>query len=158
MKKKWLEHYQEGVPESIPYPEDPLSENLVRSSKDFPDAVATSLFGNDQTYRQVNETANAVAHALIDLGVRPKDRVAILLPNTPSFVTAYYGILKAGAFAVPTNPLYTPRELEYQLNDSGETEKYHHRPLWRNRHEGRACHTVSRYSRKIPEDRAAGRY
>jgi len=119
MEKKWLRHYQEGVPESISYPNTPLSENLVRSSHDFPDAIATSLFGNDLTYKNLNETTNAVSHALIDLGVRPKDRVAILLPNTPSFVASYYGILKAGAFVVPTNPLYTPRELEYQLNDSG---------------------------------------
>ena len=60
MKKKWLQHYQEGVPEKISYPDVPLSENLVRSAKDFPDCIATSLFGNDLTYKELNENANAV--------------------------------------------------------------------------------------------------
>jgi long-chain acyl-CoA synthetase len=119
MEKIWLKHYQEGVPESIDYPDIPLTENLIRSAADYPDRIATSLFGNEMTYRELNEAVNAFSHALIDMGVKPKDRVAIILPNSPAFVVAYYGILKAGAFVVPTNPMYTPRELEHQFSDSG---------------------------------------
>jgi long-chain acyl-CoA synthetase len=119
MKKVWLKHYQEGVPEKIDYPDTPLTENLVRAAKDFPDVIATSLFGNELTYKALNEAVNSFSHALIEIGIKPKDRVAIILPNSPAFVVCYYGVLKAGAFVVPTNPMYTPRELKHQFNDSG---------------------------------------
>jgi len=68
-------------------------------------------------YRQLNDDANRMANALAGLGVQKGDRVALLLPNCPQFVIAYYGALKLGAIVVAFNPLYSPREIEHQLND-----------------------------------------
>ncbi len=71
------------------------------------------------TYRQLGDAVNRFANVLVNLGVKRGDRVAIYLPNCPQFVIAYYGTLKAGAVVAPINPLYVPRELEFQLQDSG---------------------------------------
>ncbi len=67
----------------------------------------------------MNEITDRVAAALADLGVKKGDRVGIFMPNTPQFVMAYFGILKAGGVVVATNPLYTPSEIEYQASDAG---------------------------------------
>jgi long-chain acyl-CoA synthetase len=71
------------------------------------------------TYRQMNEMTDALAGALAALGVKKGDRVGLFMPNTPQFVLAYFGILKAGGVVVATNPLYTPPEIEHQVNDAG---------------------------------------
>ncbi len=71
------------------------------------------------SYRQLDEASNRFAAALHALGIRKGDRVAIMLPNIPQYVVAYFGMLKAGAIVVNTNPTYTPRELRHQLEDSG---------------------------------------
>src|SRR5512141_2697760 len=70
-------------------------------------------------WRQVDDLANHLAAALIDRGVKKGDRVAIFMPNIPQFIITYYAILKAGGVVVATNPLYSPREIEHQLNDAG---------------------------------------
>ena len=80
--------------------------------------VATIFFGAKLTYRALNESANRFAHALLNLGLQRGDRVALMLPNCPQFLIAFYGALKAGAVVTAINPLYTPRELTYQLNDA----------------------------------------
>ena len=71
------------------------------------------------TYRQVDDASSRFAAALDRLGVAKGDRVAVMLPNIPQYVIAYFGALKAGAIIVNTNPTYTPRELRHQLEDSG---------------------------------------
>jgi long-chain acyl-CoA synthetase len=71
------------------------------------------------TYGQVDDLSSRFATALVALGVRKGDRVAIFMPNMPQFVLAYFGILKAGGIIVPCSPLYKGKELEFQLRDSG---------------------------------------
>jgi long-chain acyl-CoA synthetase len=71
------------------------------------------------TYGQVDDLSSRFATSLLSLGVRKGDRVAIFMPNMPQFVLAYFGILKAGGVVVPCSPLYKPKELEFQLGDSG---------------------------------------
>jgi long-chain acyl-CoA synthetase len=70
------------------------------------------------TYADLNGAANRIAHGLVELGVRPGDKVAVMLPNTPHFVMVYYAILKAGAIVVPLNVLFKHHEIEYHLEDS----------------------------------------
>ena len=75
--------------------------------------------GRTITYRELDENANKVANALTDLGIRPHDRVALMLPNTPDFVYSFLGIQKLGGVAVPFNTMYKGREITHILNDSG---------------------------------------
>ncbi len=77
--------------------------------------------GKKISYRELLDSAYRFANTLIRLGVRKGNRVAIMLPNCPQTVIAYYGTLLMGGVVVMTNPMYTPRELEYQLKDSGAT-------------------------------------
>jgi len=123
MEKPWLKFYDEGVPHTLEYPEVPLHWYLEESARKYPDSIATILpgrFGDTKlTYKELNELANTLANALIDLGVKKGDRVALYMPNCPQFIIGYYAILKAGGIVVATSPLYSPREVEHQFNDSG---------------------------------------
>ena len=127
IERPWLAHYDPGVPHSLTYPAIPLPQLLRDTASRLPDAVAT-LFGGvvagrlldaPLTYAELDRLADRFAAGLQALGVRKGDRVALLLPNCPQFVIAFYGALRAGAVVVPCNPLYTPRELHHQLQDSG---------------------------------------
>src|SRR5437762_13858529 len=92
---------------------------LDDAAESYPNAVATIFFNAKRTYLSISEEAWRFANGLRKLGVKKGDRVAILLPNTPQFVIAFYGALRAGAIVVPCNPLYTVPELRHQLQDSG---------------------------------------
>ncbi|HSF29016.1 MAG TPA: long-chain fatty acid--CoA ligase [Candidatus Tectomicrobia bacterium] len=116
MPKPWLMHYEPGVPSTLEYPALPLHGLLEQTAERYPERVATIFFGAKLTYRALNETANRFARAILDFGVKRGDRVALMLPNCPQFLITFYGALKAGATVTAINPLYTPRELEYQLN------------------------------------------
>ena len=115
----WLAHYDNGVPEHIDYPKTPLYTFLEESARKYPERACTIFKGAVITYQQMNAITDRVAAALSSLGVKKGDRVGIFMPNTPQFVMAYFGILKAGGVVVATNPLYTPTEIEYQVNDAG---------------------------------------
>ena len=125
----WLKHYEAGVPETVEIPTFPLSQLLTDAAQKYPNQLAAQLLlkylplglsiGSKMTYRQVDEASDRFAAGLQKLGVHKGDRVAIMLPNLPQSVVAFFGILKAGAIVVNTNPIYTPRELEHQLRDSG---------------------------------------
>ncbi len=123
MERPWLKFYDEGVPHTLEYPPVPLHWFLEESARKHPDTVASIMpgkFGETTlTFKEVNALANRLANALLDLGVKKGDRVAIYMPNCPQFMIAYYAILKAGGVVVATSPLYSPREVEHQLNDSG---------------------------------------
>jgi len=129
MNRPWFAHYDEGVPQEIDIPDIPLYRILDDAAKKYPKNIATRMvlkylplglaIQSKLTYRELNETANRFANALISLGVQHGDRVAVMLPNTPQTVIAFFGTLKAGATVVNTNPIYTARELEHQLKDSG---------------------------------------
>lgn len=119
MERPWLSCYEPKVPESIQYPDIPLCQFLSDSAKRYPEKDALSFYGKGTTYRVLSEQADRFANALIGLGVKKGDRVAIMLPNIPQCVVAYYGALKMGAVVVMTNPLYVDREIQIQMSDSG---------------------------------------
>ncbi len=128
MEKPWLAFYEPEVPRSIDYPREPLHEMLERTAQKYPDKTAVKLvlrylgpvlLGGTMTYRQLLENVNRFAASLHALGVRKGDRVALMLPNLPQFVIAFFGALKVGAIVVNTNPTYTSREIEHQFADSG---------------------------------------
>jgi long-chain acyl-CoA synthetase len=96
-----------------------LAVNLTRSSAEHADRVALRLDGVVLTYAQLDAATKHVAGLLAEHGVRPGDRVAIMLPNVPHFAVLYYGILRAGAVVVPMNPLLKEREVAYCLGNSG---------------------------------------
>jgi long-chain acyl-CoA synthetase len=129
--KPWLKFYDAEVPPSLaPYPRHPLHEFLVEAAQKYPDSVATltsadlPAIGRVKsvlTYSRVNALADALAAALIDLGLQKGDRVAVILPNCAQFVIAFYAILKAGGVVVAVNPTFPPKRLAEQLADSGAT-------------------------------------
>ena len=118
-EKPWLAHYDPGVPPEIQVPDIPLWRFLEESARRFPQNVALEFLGKTLSYQELWGLARRFAQGLKDLGVRPGDRVAIMLPNSPQFVIAFYGTLLAGGVGVNTNPMYTPRELHHQLRDAG---------------------------------------
>ena len=118
MNRPWHRFYDKHVPKSLDYPEIPVYELLDESARRHPDRTLSIFFGKEITYGRMKELTDRFAHSLMSLGIGPGKKVAMLLPNSPAFVISYYGILKTGASAVPLNPLYTTRELEYHLSDS----------------------------------------
>ncbi|HEY4485532.1 MAG TPA: long-chain fatty acid--CoA ligase [Nitrospiria bacterium] len=119
MEKLWLKSYEQGVPASINYPEVTIQQYLFESVQKFPRSPAIIYYGRTILYEELDELSNRLANALIEMGVQKGDRVAIMLPNVPQCVIAYFGALKAGAIVVQTNPLYVEREIEHQIKDSG---------------------------------------
>ncbi|MCL5961420.1 MAG: long-chain fatty acid--CoA ligase [Chloroflexi bacterium] len=115
----WFANYETGVPRTIDYLDAPLQRLLQNAAERYPNNIATSFLGGRLTYAELYAQVNAFARALETLGVKKGDRVALLLPNCPQMVIAYYGALTAGAIVVPTNPLYVENEMVYQFNDSG---------------------------------------
>ncbi len=128
MEKPWLAHYEKEVPQTIAYPQIPLHQMLEDSARKYPDQTAAQLvlrylgpltLGGALTYRQLLDQVNRFAAALTALGVKKGDRVALMLPNLPQMLIAFYGTLKLGAIVVNTNPTYTAREIEHQFSDAG---------------------------------------
>ncbi len=117
--RRWLKFYDQGVPPHLTYPRIPLYRLLDDSAARQPDHPCVRFFGHSFTYRQVKDWSDRFAAGVRALGIRPGDRVGLLLPNAPQFVIAYYGLLKAGAVVVPLNPLYTENELAFHFTDSG---------------------------------------
>jgi long-chain acyl-CoA synthetase len=118
--KIWLKHYPPGVPHDI----DPsiyrsLVELLEEGFSTHRDKAAYAFMGKRFTFSQIDDTSRAFAAYLQSLGLVPGDRVAVMLPNVPQYPAAVTAILRAGFVVVNVNPLYTPRELEHQLKDSG---------------------------------------
>jgi len=117
--RPWTKHYDEGVPATLRYPNTTLHAFLDDAAESYPNATATIFFNAKRSYRQISEDSWRFANGLRAIGVKRGDRVAIMLPNTPQFVIAFFGALRAGAVVVPCNPLYTAPELRHQLADSG---------------------------------------
>jgi long-chain acyl-CoA synthetase len=119
MKRPWLAHYPASVPATVSIPEQPLTWLIDEAARRYGASVAIEYYGTRLTYLQLASLIERFARALVRLGIKRGDRISICLPNTPQFPIAFYGALKAGAVVVPTNPLYTPPELEHQLKDAG---------------------------------------
>jgi len=119
--RPWTRHYDPGVPATLRYPDVPLQALLDDAAESYPNATATIFFNAKRTYRSISEDAWRFANGLRRVGVKKGDRVALVLPNTPQFVVAFYGALRAGAVLVCCNPRYTAAELQHQLADAGAT-------------------------------------
>jgi long-chain acyl-CoA synthetase len=119
--RPWLRSYEEGVPAHIDIPDYPLTWLLDNAAQHYPDNTAIIYYGHKMTYAHLSKLADQFAVGLQKIGVKKGDRVAIALPNIPQYPIVFFGALRAGAVVVPTNPLYTERELSHQLNDAGAT-------------------------------------
>ncbi|NJD67745.1 MAG: long-chain fatty acid--CoA ligase [Candidatus Methylomirabilota bacterium] len=119
LERPWFAYYDPWVPKRLEYPDIPLHTLLSRSAQSYPDRTAIIFYGTRLTYRDLDEAVTRFAAALIKRGLAKGDRVSLFLPNCPQMVIAYYGTLRAGGLTVSTSPLYSTRELEHQLNDSG---------------------------------------
>ncbi|MEA2090757.1 MAG: long-chain fatty acid--CoA ligase [Campylobacterota bacterium] len=119
MEKVWLKQYDSGVSSTLKYPKIPLYGFLEHSVTAYPHNIALSYLGNEISYAQLDTLINKAANALLKLGVKPGDRVALYLANTPQFIISLYGILKIGAIGVPINPLYKDEEVLFELEDAG---------------------------------------
>ncbi len=115
----WLRHYDPGVPPHLTYPRVPLYCLLDETAAQHPNQPCTNFFGKQLSYQQIKELSDHLAAGIRNQGIRKGDRVVMLLPNSPQFLIAYYGLLKAGAAIVPLNPLSTERELVFHFCDSG---------------------------------------
>ncbi len=115
----WHRSYDSGVPPSLEFQDLTLPQWLERAVRLHGDRPALIFLNRRLTYRELKDQVDRLATALAAMGVVRDSKVAIQLPNLPQFVIAYYAIQSLGAVAVPTNPTYTPREIEYQWNDSG---------------------------------------
>lgn len=117
--RPWTASYAEGVPEDLTPVSGSLLDIVAASARDYPDAPALQFFGRTTSYRELMDAIEHAAAALAALGVGKGDSVAIVLPNCPQHIIAFYAILRLGAVAVEHNPLYTPRELRKQFEDHG---------------------------------------
>src|SRR2546426_1514893 len=117
--RPWHRHWPNDVPRSIDYPEIRVQELLRRTAEHHPDRIAATFYGKSLSYRDLDHTADRFAAGLRRIGVKPGERVSLVLPNTPHFPIALFGTLRAGGIVVQTNPLYTPRELENLYRDAG---------------------------------------
>jgi long-chain acyl-CoA synthetase len=118
-ERPWLKRYDQGVPHHIDYPDVPLFYLLEESTRKYPNAPCTIFKGATITFKEMSELTDRLAGSLANLGLKKGDRVGIFMPNTPQFVIAYFGILKAGGVVVAINPLYNAREIEHQVSDAG---------------------------------------
>ena len=105
-------------PKNLNYPEQPVYSFLDQTAARIPNRRAIIFGGMELTYSELKNLADRFANALISMGVKKGEKVAIHLPNCPQFAIAYYGALKAGAIFTPLSPLLAPKEVTYQLNDS----------------------------------------
>ncbi len=119
MDRPWLKSYEEGVPHHIDYPKIPLFRILEDTVKQFPELDAVIFQKKRITYRELGDWVQRFASGLAQIGVKKGERVAVMLPNCPQYIVAYYAILKTGAVVVNINPMYVERELEFQLADAG---------------------------------------
>ena len=117
--RPWVSSYAAGVPQDLAPVSGSLIDIVAASARDYPDAPALQFFGRETTYAQLQEAIDRAAAGLRAQGVRPGDPVAIVLPNCPQHIVAFYAVLRLGAVVVEHNPLYTPRELRKQFEDHG---------------------------------------
>ena len=119
MEAPWKRHYTDNAPGSLKYPRLVIDEMLRSTSQNYPKNVALTFGGSKITYQELDHFVDRFASALFKLGVRKGDRVALLLPNCPQMVIAFYGIFRLGAVAVPANLMYQECEISYQIENAG---------------------------------------
>ena len=120
MARPWLQHYGDTIPHEVDTSRYAnVVDMLAEAAEHYKDRAAYSSFGGELTYAETwASSRDFAAYLQTRLGIRKGDRVAVMLPNMMAFPVAMYGILRAGGVQVNVNPMYTPRELEHQLNDA----------------------------------------
>ena len=118
INKVWLKHYDQEVSPNLDYEIIPLYEVLERTAANYPDRPAIVFNNWSVSYKKLKRLVDLAAANLKKLGVKPGERVAIMLPNCPQTVISYWACLKLGAVVVMTNPLYMEKELVHHFNDS----------------------------------------
>ena len=115
MEPRWLESYEDGVPRELTLPQGSLNTMFEEAVTTSPELTAAYFFGRPFTFGEFEEMTARLAAVLRSRGIGAGDRVAIILPNLPHYIAAHFAILRIGAIVVPCNPLYTDKELAYQL-------------------------------------------
>ena len=117
--RPWLKFYLKEVPPDVPIPEKSVVEMFNESTEKWKDKTALVFYGRKMSYRELRDHTDRLATALVDLGVKKGDRVALLLLNSPQFIIAYFAALKAGATVTAISPVYVSPEIKHQILDSG---------------------------------------
>jgi long-chain acyl-CoA synthetase len=126
--RPWTKTYDAGVPTTVDYPDVPLYQLLHDSANRTPNSIAlitsaalpvVGRLTKSLTYAQLDSLSDAMAAALVDMGLKKGDRVALVMPNSVAFVVSFYAILKAGGVVAATNPTYPADKMADQINDSG---------------------------------------
>ena len=120
-ERPWLKFYLKDVPADVDIPEQSVVETFDKATDKWKDKTALIFYGRKISYRELRDQADRFATALSDLGVKKGERVALLLLNSPQFIIAYFGALKAGATLTPISPVYVSPEIKHQIEDSGAT-------------------------------------
>lgn len=116
--KAWLSHYDSEIATTLSYPEISLVDLFMQSAVRFSEHICMKFGNYSFTYRQTKRIFLEIASGLHELGVMQGTRVGLVLPNSPQFIFAYYGVLAAGGVVVPLNPVYTIHELENQIHST----------------------------------------
>ena len=117
--RPWIKWYLEGVAPDVKIEEKSVVDTFDETTEKWKDKTAVIFYGRKVKYRELRDQVDRFATALHDLGIRKGDKVALLLLNSPQFIIAYFGALKAGATLTAISPVYVSSEIKYQLEDSG---------------------------------------
>ena len=117
--KPWLKWYLPGVPKDITVEEKSVVDTFNETCDKWKDKTAVVFYGRKVSYKELRDQVDRFAAALHDLGIKKGDKVALLLLNSPQFIIAYMGALKAGATLTAISPVYVSSEIKYQIEDSG---------------------------------------
>ena len=118
-ERPWLKFYRPEVPPDVDIPEQSVVEMFDAAADKWRDKTALVFYGRKMSYRELRDQVDRFATALCDLGVKKGDKIALLLLNSPQFIIAYFGALKAGATLTPISPVYVSSEIKHQIEDSG---------------------------------------
>ena len=121
LERPWLKFYLEGVPADVDIPEESVVDNFNEMTEKWKDRTAIIFYGRKISYKELRDQVDRFATALCDLGVKKGDKIALLLLNSPQFIIAYMGALKAGAVLTAISPVYVSPEIKHQIEDSGAT-------------------------------------
>jgi len=119
-EKIWLKHYPDNIPAEVKYDLYPNLNTFIRETiKEYGDRVAFISMDKGLTYNQLDKYADQFAAYMSSLGMKPGDKIALMMPNILQYPIALFGAIRAGFVVVNTNPLYTPREMKLQFQDAG---------------------------------------
>ncbi len=117
--RSWTKWYLEGVPKDITVEERSVVDTFNEVTDKWKDKTALVFYGRKMSYKELRDQVDRFAAALHDMGIKKGDKIALLLLNSPQFMIAYYGALKAGATLTAISPVYVSPEIKYQIEDSG---------------------------------------